>query len=50
MNGSYQLMCVEFEQKNNNIGLPTFKLSASSKNVLRLTSKILFLTISLHDC
>jgi len=32
MNGSYQGMCVEFEQKNNNIGLPTFKLPASSKH------------------
>ena len=38
------------KKTHNTIGLPTFKLSASSKNVLRLTSKILFLTISLHDC
>jgi len=30
-------ICVEFEEKKHNFGLPTFKLPASTKNRLRLT-------------
>ena len=39
MNGSYERICVDFEQKTkqtkqNNIGFPTFKLPPSTKNFL----------------
>jgi len=37
------------EKKQHNLGLPTFKLPAITKDILRLTHLILFLTISVYD-
>ena len=38
INASNEGICVEFWKKNKkNIGLPTFKLPANNKNLLRLT-------------
>jgi len=35
INGSYEGICVKFEQKtHNNIGFPTFKLPPGTKNLL----------------
>ena len=33
---------LSFEEKKHNLGLPTFKLTASTKNLLRLTVKYYF--------
>ena len=33
---------LSFEEKQHNLGLPTFKLPASTKTLLRLTRSILF--------
>jgi len=43
-NASNEGICVEFCRKIRK--LPTLKMPASTKNLLRLTSLILFLTIS----
>jgi len=38
INASNEGICVEFCRKNpHNLGLPTFKLPTSTKNILRLT-------------
>ena len=37
INASNVGICVEFEEKQHNLDLPTFKLPASTKNLLRLT-------------
>jgi len=36
------------EEKQHNLGLPTFKFLASTKTLLRLTRLILFLMISVY--
>jgi len=38
-----------FEEKTTQPGLPIFKLPASTKNLLRQTRYILFLTIPVYD-
>ena len=40
---------LSFEEKQHDLGLPTFKLPASDKNRLRLTCQILLLKIAVYD-
>ena len=52
INASNEGICVEFLRKNYTtvqLALPTFKLPARTKNLLRLTRYILLLTISVYD-
>jgi len=35
INASYEDICVAFEEKQHNIGVPTFKLPASAKHILK---------------
>ena len=37
------------KKQQHNLGLPTFKLPASTKTLLRLTPLILFLMVSVYD-
>jgi len=37
INASNEEICVEFRRKKNNLGLPTFKLPASTKNLFSPT-------------
>ena len=49
-NASNEGICAEFlKRKRHNLGLPTFKLPASTKTLLRLTRYILSLTSSVYD-
>ena len=48
INACYERICVEYERKKHNI-IGFFYLPATTKNILGLTHKMLFLTILVYD-